>query len=113
MKYDLSTPEKIRQAEQEIRNRANNQPDAGSYNAAALHGYADALHDVTEQLKSAKPPFLPTGLSIKAFAGRGHNVEIQVNEFLKEYDGHIVSITSSQHDECILRVVIVYQAIEE
>lgn len=48
-KYKLTTPAEIRQAAERAEIRANNEPDQKSYNAAWLHGYAQALQDCADQ----------------------------------------------------------------
>lgn len=52
MRYDLQTLEQIRVAAASAGNLANQEPNQGSYNAAWLHGYADALREVSQQLKA-------------------------------------------------------------
>ena len=49
--YNLSTHENICDAAKKAEERAANEPNQGSYNAAWLHGYASALKDVSEQLQ--------------------------------------------------------------
>ena len=49
-KYDLSSISAISSAAEQARARAGQEPDQGSYNAAWLHGYAQALADAAEQL---------------------------------------------------------------
>lgn len=50
-KYDLRTPEGIADAAVMANQKAKSEPSQGSYNAAWLHGYADALREVSQQLK--------------------------------------------------------------
>lgn len=50
-KYDLSSVGAISAAAEQARARAGQEPDQGSYNAAWLHGYAQALADAAEQLE--------------------------------------------------------------
>ena len=50
-KYDLSSAGAISAAAEQARARAGQEPDQGSYNAAWLHGYAQALADAAEQLE--------------------------------------------------------------
>ena len=50
--YDLSGIDALSAATEQAHARANQEPDQGSYNAAWLHGYAQALTDATEQLRS-------------------------------------------------------------
>ena len=54
MKYDLSTPAAIKAAAIEARTRAGNEYNQNSYNAAWLHGYADALREVAAALTAEK-----------------------------------------------------------
>ena len=51
-KYDLSSICAISAAAEQVRFRAGQEPGQGSYNAARLHGYAQALADAAEQLES-------------------------------------------------------------
>ena len=50
-KYDLSSIGAISAAAEQARARAGQEPSQGSYNAAWLHGYAQALADAAEQLE--------------------------------------------------------------
>ena len=50
-KYDLSNIAAISRAAEQARARAGQEPSQGSYNAAWLHGYAQALADTAEQLE--------------------------------------------------------------
>ena len=50
-KYDLSSIGAISAAAEQARARAGQEPGQGSYNAAWLHGYAQALTDAAEQLE--------------------------------------------------------------
>ena len=50
-KYDLSNIGAISSATEQARARAGQEPNQGSYNAAWLHGYAQALADAAEQLE--------------------------------------------------------------
>lgn len=50
-KYDLSSPEAISASAKLARARADQEPSQDSYNAAWLHGYADALADAARQLE--------------------------------------------------------------
>ena len=50
-KYDLSSASAISAAAEQARARAGQEPNQGSYNAAWLHGYAQALADAAEQLE--------------------------------------------------------------
>lgn len=50
-KYDLSGIGAISAAAEQARARADQEPNQGSYNAAWLHGYAQALADTAEQLE--------------------------------------------------------------
>ena len=50
-KYDLSSSGAVSAAAEQARARAGQEPDQGSYNAAWLHGYAQALADVAGQLE--------------------------------------------------------------
>ena len=50
-KYDLSSVGAISAAAEQARARAGQEPNQGSYNAAWLHGYAQALADAAEQLE--------------------------------------------------------------
>lgn len=49
-KYDLSTHRAITEAAVAARKNAGEEPNQNSYNAAYLHGYADALREVSQQL---------------------------------------------------------------
>lgn len=49
--YDLSTIGAISAAAELARVRANQEPSQDSYNAAWLHGYAQALFEAAEQLQ--------------------------------------------------------------
>lgn len=51
-KYGLRTPEGISDAAVIANHKAKSEPSQGSYNAAWLHGYADALREVSQQLKA-------------------------------------------------------------
>ena len=51
-KYDLSSPEAISDSAKLARARADQEPSQGSYNAAWLHGYANALADAARQLET-------------------------------------------------------------
>ncbi len=51
-KYDLSSPEAIAASAKLARERAAQEPDQSSYNAAWLHGCADALADAARQLEA-------------------------------------------------------------
>lgn len=59
MKYDLSTGEAISKAAALARDNANREQNQAGYNAAWLHGYADALADVAAQLCCHGPSSLP------------------------------------------------------
>ena len=59
-KYDLSSIGAISAAAEQARARAGQEPSQGSYNAAWLHGYAQALADAAEQLES-QPQHEKTG----------------------------------------------------
>lgn len=48
-KYKLTTPAEIRQAAELAGIAADNEPNQSSYNAAWLHGYAQALQDCADQ----------------------------------------------------------------
>lgn len=50
--YDLRTPESIAEAAIIANQKAGQEPNQGSYNAAWLHGHADALREVSQQLKA-------------------------------------------------------------
>ena len=50
-KYDLSSPAAVSAAAELARVYAGQHPGQNSYNAAWLHGYAEALADVSRQLK--------------------------------------------------------------
>ena len=50
-KYDLSSAGAISAAAEQARARAGQEPNQSSYNAAWLHGYAQALADAAEQLE--------------------------------------------------------------
>lgn len=50
--YNLHTPEGIAEAYVMANHKANQEPNQGGYNAAWLHGYADALREVSQQLKA-------------------------------------------------------------
>ena len=54
--YDLSGISAISAAAEQARARASQEPDQGSYNAAWLHGYADALEDTARQLEAMRQP---------------------------------------------------------
>ena len=58
-KYDLSSIGAISAAAEQARVRAGQEPDQGSYNAAWLHGYAQALADAAEQLEQHLTVDLP------------------------------------------------------
>jgi len=58
MKYDLSTGETISKAAALARDNANREQNQAGYNAAWLHGYADALADVAAQLCGHRPSSL-------------------------------------------------------
>jgi hypothetical protein len=49
--YDLSTPGAVAASAKLARKRADEEPNQSSYNAAWLHGYADALVDTAKQLE--------------------------------------------------------------
>lgn len=49
--YDLSTPVAISDSAKLARKRADEEPNQSGYNAAWLHGYADALLDAARQLE--------------------------------------------------------------
>lgn len=51
-KYDLSSIEAISDSAKLARAAAGREPSQGSYNAAWLHGYAEALADTVRQLES-------------------------------------------------------------
>lgn len=51
-KYKLTTPAEIRQAADLAGIAADNEPGQCSYNAAWLHGYAQALQDCADQLQT-------------------------------------------------------------
>ena len=53
-KYDLSGIGAISSAAEQARIRASQEPDQDSYNAAWLHGYAQALADAAEQLEQQR-----------------------------------------------------------
>ena len=50
-KYDLSTPSAIFASAKLARKQADQEPNQSGYNAAWLHGYADALIDAAKQLE--------------------------------------------------------------
>ena len=49
--YDLSTPTAIFDSARLARKQADEDPNQSGYNAAWLHGYADALIDAARQLE--------------------------------------------------------------
>lgn len=49
--YDLTTPAAIAASARLARRRADEEPNQSGYNAAWLHGYADALIDAAKQLE--------------------------------------------------------------
>lgn len=51
--YDLSTPGAIAASARLARKQADREPNQSGYNAAWLHGYADALVDAAKQLEAA------------------------------------------------------------
>lgn len=51
-KYDLSSPEAILASAKLARAHADQEPSQDSYNAAWLHGYAEALTDAARQLET-------------------------------------------------------------
>ena len=54
--YDLSGISAISAAAEQARARASQEPNQDSYNAAWLHGYADALEDTARQLEAMRQP---------------------------------------------------------
>ena len=52
--YDLSSIKALGVSAKQARARADAEPAQGSYNAAWLHGYADALADAARQLEPQK-----------------------------------------------------------
>ena len=56
-KYDLSSIGAIAASAELARARANQEPSQDSYNAAWLHGYADALADAAKQLEPQQQLF--------------------------------------------------------
>ena len=74
-KYNLTTPAEIRNAAKLARTAAGNEPSQGSYNAAWLHGYADALREVSQQLQPFTPEQLQTiktALHLEIIRNREH-----------------------------------------
>lgn len=53
-KYDLSSPEAISASAKLARARVDQEPSQDSYNAAWLHGYADALAGAARQLDATR-----------------------------------------------------------
>ena len=49
--YNLSTPAAIAASARQARKQADREPNQSGYNAAWLHGYADALVDAAKQLE--------------------------------------------------------------
>ena len=49
--YDLSTPGAVAASAKLARKQADEEPNQSGYNAAWLHGYADALVDAAKQLE--------------------------------------------------------------
>ena len=59
-RYDLTTPDSIAASAKTAKNHADRQPNQGSYNAAWMHGYAEALKNVSQQLSFDKSKQNPT-----------------------------------------------------
>ena len=51
-KYKLTTPAEILHAAELAGIKADNEPNQSGYNAAWLHGYAQALYDCGKQLQA-------------------------------------------------------------
>lgn len=88
-KYNLSTVPDIQQSALDARNHANQEPNQSGYNAAWLHGYADALKEVGEQL--TPPPTVVAQLR-KTYA----NVVAALNEAEAKYNKNRKSISARQ-----------------
>ena len=59
-RYDLTTLDSIAASAKTAKNHADRQPNQGSYNAAWMHGYAEALKNVSQQLSFDKSKQNPT-----------------------------------------------------
>jgi len=61
-KYNLTSPEAIAVSAKIASDHADRQPNQSSYNAAWMHGYAEALKDVARQLSLDKAKNTPAQL---------------------------------------------------
>ena len=89
-KYNLSSVPDIKQSALDARNFANQEPNQSGYNAAWLHGYADALKEVGEQL--TPPPTVVAQLR-KVYA----DVVAALNEAETEYNKNRKSVSARQN----------------
>ena len=78
-KYDLSSISAISAAAEQARARAGQEPNQGSYNAAWLHGYAQALADAAEQLEQHWQ--LIAGIPDRPNDGNGRTVRFIDSEY--------------------------------
>ena len=78
-KYDLSSISAISAAAEQARIRAGQEPNQGSYNAAWLHGYAQALADAAEQLEQHRQ--LIAGVPERPIDGNGRVIRFIDSEY--------------------------------
>ena len=91
-KYDLSSISAISAAAEQARARAGQEPGQGSYNAAWLHGYAQALADVAEQLEQQ----LTVDLPARPKDGNGRSIRFIDSEYRQMFtvpDGGNIILT--------------------
>lgn len=102
-KYNLTTPAAIRHAADLAGTKADNTPNQSGYNAAWLHGYAQALYDCGAQLKSTPAPFTPeqlqtikTALHLEIIRNREHAAQsAAIDAETLEHNAQIVAALES------------------
>ena len=78
-KYDLSSISAISAAAEQARFRAGQEPNQGGYNAAWLHGYAQALTVAAEQLERQRQ--LTAGVPERPIDGNGRVIRFIDSEY--------------------------------
>ena len=102
-KYDLSSVGAISAAAEQARARAGQEPSQDSYNAAWLHGYAQALADAAEQLERQRQ--LTAGVPERPKDGNGRAVRFIDSEYHQLFtvpDGANIVLTRLDGTHCTL-----------
>lgn len=102
-KYDLSNIGAISSAAEQACARAGQEPNQGSYNAAWLHGYAQALADAAEQLERQQQ--LTADVPVRPNDGDGMVIRFIDSEYHQLFaipDGANIILTGLDHQRRLL-----------